>query len=183
MPYNDAFRVLFEELKWHSASKLCMMMSFMKWFINYCILSGIVSDNVVVHSFLCIDAFSCSQIIRRWHTFLKKLLFNYVYVVVWSEMQMICIWSRWCHCHLIISGFIKIQICFTFLVLAYSGCPGKEAIKWMYSYVYITVFLPWTMNLLWKWIELKMRNFEVKSSSGIVIIASQECCSWPCYNI
>jgi len=27
------------------------------------------SDNVVVHSFLCIDTFSCSQIIRRWHTF------------------------------------------------------------------------------------------------------------------
>jgi len=21
----------------------------------------------------------------------------------WSEVQMICIWSGWCHCHLIIS--------------------------------------------------------------------------------
>jgi len=25
----------------------------------------------------------------------------------------------------------KIQIGFTFLVLAYPGCPGKEAIKWL----------------------------------------------------
>jgi len=37
-----------------------------------------------------------------------------------------------CHCHPIISCFIKIQITLTFLVLAYSGCPGKEAIKWVF---------------------------------------------------
>ena len=29
---------------------------------------------------------------------------------VWSEVQMICIWSRWCHCHPIICCFINIQI-------------------------------------------------------------------------
>ena len=28
---------------------------------------------------------------------------------VWDEMQMICIWSSWCHCQRIISYFIKIQ--------------------------------------------------------------------------
>jgi len=28
---------------------------------------------------------------------------------VWSEVQMICIWSRWCHCHPIISCSSKIQ--------------------------------------------------------------------------
>jgi len=28
---------------------------------------------------------------------------------VWSEVQMICIWSSWCHCHPIISCFIRIQ--------------------------------------------------------------------------
>jgi len=32
-------------------------------------------------------------------------------------------------CHPIISYFIKIQIGLTFLVLAYSDCPGKEAVK------------------------------------------------------
>jgi len=31
------------------------------------------------------------------------------WLCVWSELQMICIWSSWCHCHPIISCFIKIQ--------------------------------------------------------------------------
>jgi len=50
---------------------------------------------------------------------------------VWSELQMICIWSSWCRCHPIISCFIKIHISLTILVPAYPGCPGKEAIKWV----------------------------------------------------
>ena len=29
---------------------------------------------------------------------------------VWSEVQMICISSSWCHCHLVISCFIKIRL-------------------------------------------------------------------------
>jgi len=48
---------------------------------------------------------------------------------VWSKVKMICIWPSWCHCHTIISCFIKIQIGLIFLVPAYPGCPGKEAIK------------------------------------------------------
>ena len=48
---------------------------------------------------------------------------------VWSKVQMICIWFSWCH--LIIYCFIRIQMCLTFLVPAYRGCPGKEAIKWV----------------------------------------------------
>ena len=44
---------------------------------------------------------------------------------VWSEMQMICMWSSWCYCH----PFIKIQIGLTFLAPVYPGCTGKEAIK------------------------------------------------------
>jgi len=46
---------------------------------------------------------------------------------VCSEVQMICIWSSWCHCHPIISCLIKIQIGLTFVVPAYPSCPGKEA--------------------------------------------------------
>jgi len=52
-----------------------------------------------------------------------------VWFYVWNEMQMICIWSICCHCHPIISCFIKIQIGLTFLVPAYPGCPGKEAVR------------------------------------------------------
>jgi len=33
--------------------------------------------------------------------------------------------------NLIISCLVSIQIDFTFLVQAYPGCPGKEAVKWM----------------------------------------------------
>jgi len=46
---------------------------------------------------------------------------------VWSEVHLICTWSNWRHCHLIIPCFIKIQNGLTFLVPAYPGCPGKEA--------------------------------------------------------
>jgi len=35
---------------------------------------------------------------------------------------------------LTVSCSSKIQIGFTFLVPAYPGCPGKEAIKWLYVY-------------------------------------------------
>jgi len=50
---------------------------------------------------------------------------------VWNEVQMICIWSSYCHCHPIISCLIKIQAGLTFLVLAYPSCPGKESVKWL----------------------------------------------------
>jgi len=45
---------------------------------------------------------------------------------------MVCILSSWCHCHPIISFFIKIQIVLTFLVPSYPDCPGKEAVKWVF---------------------------------------------------
>ena len=48
---------------------------------------------------------------------------------VWSEVKMICVLSSWCHCHPITSCFVKIQLDLTFLVLAYPGCPRRDAIK------------------------------------------------------
>jgi len=52
-----------------------------------------------------------------------------VWLPVWSEVQMICIWSSWCQRHPIISYIIKIQNGSAFLVQAYTGCPGKEAME------------------------------------------------------
>jgi len=49
---------------------------------------------------------------------------------VWTEVQMICIWSSWCRCHPIISCSNKIQNSLTFLVPAYPGWIEQEAIKW-----------------------------------------------------
>jgi len=64
---------------------------------------------------------------QRGHPACKKLSDELlVSLSAWSEVQMICIWSSWCHCYPIISCFIKIQIGLTFLVLAYPGCPRKE---------------------------------------------------------
>jgi len=31
-------------------------------------------------------------------------------LTVWSDVQVISVRSRWCHCHLIVSCFLKIQI-------------------------------------------------------------------------
>jgi len=42
---------------------------------------------------------------------------------------------------LTVSCFSKIQIAFTFLVPAYPGCPGKEAVKWVLLFSGIRYFL------------------------------------------
>ena len=42
---------------------------------------------------------------------------------------------------LTISCFSKIQIGLTFLVPAHPGSPGKKAVKWVYVYVCLSVFI------------------------------------------
>jgi len=55
-----------------------------------------------------------------------------VWLPVWSEGHMICIWSNWYHCHPIISCLIKIHNGFIFLVLVgLSILPRKRCIKWV----------------------------------------------------
>jgi len=63
---------------------------------------------------------------------------------VWSEVQMICMWSSWCHCHPIISCSSKIRIglTLTFRLPSYPGCPGKRAIKWVYVCPYMHTTSP-----------------------------------------
>ena len=52
-------------------------------------------------------------------------IIHYVILVsAWSKVQVICIWSTWCHCHPIVFCLIKIQSGLTFLMPAYPGCPG-----------------------------------------------------------
>jgi len=47
----------------------------------------------------------------------------WVWLFVYSKVQMICIWPTWCHCHTIISRFIKIHIGF---YLSGAGLPRLE---------------------------------------------------------
>ena len=54
-----------------------------------------------------------------------------VLLSVWSEVQIVCIWSSWCHCHpktpLSLASFkSRFQTCFTFRV---PGCPGKRPLN------------------------------------------------------
>jgi len=54
------------------------------------------------------------------HLACKKLTDDVLaWLSVCSKVQMICTWSNQCHCHPIISRFIKIQSGVTFLVPAY----------------------------------------------------------------
>jgi len=69
---------------------------------------------------------------QEGHPACKKLSGEVLaWLSVWSEVQMICIWSSWCHCHPVISCFIKIENGLTFLVLAYPDFPGEKAIRWV----------------------------------------------------
>jgi len=57
---------------------------------------------------------------------------------------------------LTVSCSSKIQIGFTFLVPAYPGCPGKEAIKW----------------LCWLYLTLALDGLEFDDFEKIVLISS-----------
>jgi len=97
--------------------------------------SRVMITNVLPHFlwntvYIAFSALTLSVGHHEEHLACKKLSDKVLaWLSVWIEMQMICIWSSWCHCHPVINCFIKIRICLTFLVLAYPGFPGKEAIK------------------------------------------------------
>jgi len=56
------------------------------------------------------NALSLSVGHQEEHPACKKLSDELLaWLSVRSKVQMICIWSSWCHCHPIISCFIKIQ--------------------------------------------------------------------------
>ena len=62
--------------------------------------------------------------------------------------DLICTWFSWCHCHAIISCFIKSRIAFTFVVPAYPDCPGKEAVKQMFVSLFLAPVLFLAVKLL-----------------------------------
>jgi len=50
---------------------------------------------------------------------------------VCSEVQMICMWSSWCHCHPPSLALWKSRMVLPFWYTGLPDCPGKEAIKWV----------------------------------------------------
>ena len=70
------------------------------------------------------------------YTISKQLLYANIdrihrCISIWSDMQMICVWSSWCYCHHVISCVTEIHVGLVFLVPAYPGCPEFEAVKWV----------------------------------------------------
>jgi len=66
---------------------------------------------------------------------------------VWSKVQMICIWSSWCHCHPIICCFIKIQKGFTYLLLTYPGCPVVQEKRPLNGCLFVTSLITVTAQI------------------------------------
>jgi len=86
---------------------------------------------------IAFNALSLLVGLQEEHPACKKLSDELLaWLSVFSEVQMICIWSSWCHCHPIICCFIKIQIGLTYLVMAYPVCRAKQAVKRVYITTY-----------------------------------------------
>jgi len=84
---------------------------------------------------LCTVAFSALILLvvhQEEHPACKKLSAEVLAkLTVWSKVQIICIWSSWCHHHPIVFRCIKIRTGLTMLVPRYPDCHGKEAVKSM----------------------------------------------------
>ena len=83
--------------------------------------------------FLCVlpsVLWHCWLVVRKSIWPVKKFSDDVlVWLSLWSEVQIVCIWSSWCHCHPKTPASFKSRLVITFLVSAYQGCPGKEAVK------------------------------------------------------
>jgi len=75
---------------------------------------------------------------------------------VWSKVQMICIWTSWCHCYPIISCFIKIQNGLTFLVPAYVQPQQSTFFHWV-------SFVQFAFSALTSWVGIRKSIRSVKN--------------------
>ena len=119
------------ELVWCACLWVCILVPPGKydWTIRVWRRCGLMS-NYFDHLLLLVPSLLVGR--QEEHLACKKLSDEVLtWLSVWSDVQMICMWSSFCCCHLIISCFIKIKIGLTFLVLGYPGCPRTEAIKWL----------------------------------------------------
>jgi len=74
------------------------------------------------------------------HAACKKLSDGVLaWLSVYSEVQMIWIWSCWCHCH----PTKQNSDWFYHSDAVYPGCPGKEAVKQLSALLYLIVVIGW----------------------------------------
>jgi len=57
-------------------------------------------------------------------------------------------------------ALLKSRMVFTFLVPAYPGCPGEEAIKWVFVWLVCNRGLIWVVDRssVWRWLELCIKT-------------------------
>jgi len=120
----------------------CLFCKSVKSFCHYWYHKGSSASSIrglVVHeekmraghwleSVICVSFSDLTLLVghQEEHLACKKLSGQVLaWLSLWSKLQMICMWSSWCHCHLIISCFVKVWMGLTFLVWAYPG-PGKR---------------------------------------------------------
>ena len=90
-------RLLFEEIRYFVLSLLTDFNSFCRYCALYALT--LLVGHQEEHS-------ACKKLVMRcWHGYLSG-----------ARVRMICIWSSWCHCHPIISCFIKIHSGLAFLL-------------------------------------------------------------------
>jgi len=87
---------------------------------------------IFLHHFLCfcLQCFDTVGSASEEHPACKKLSDEVLaWLSVWSKLQMVCIWSSWCHFHPVICCFIKTQIALTLLVPAYQVVLEKRPLN------------------------------------------------------
>ena len=98
-----------------------------------CETGAIIIIEVVSCLFTGCVAFSALTLLvgrKEGHPACKKLSGGVLaWLSVWNEVQ--AAYAQLMPLPLTVSCSSKIQIGFTFLVPAYPGCPGKEAVKWL----------------------------------------------------
>jgi len=113
--------------------------------VSFCFVYWLLNDSY------CLQCFATCLSIRNSIPPVKKLTDKMMaWLSVWSEVQMICIWSSWCPCHPIIFCFIKVQVSLAFLMLAYPGCGGKEGIKQVSEWKLFKYYHLKTVNCLFR---------------------------------
>ena len=92
----------------------------------------VIKHFLLFYTVLTVYAFSALMLLvgrQEGHLACKKLSGEVLaWLSVWSEVQT-CIMAQLMPLPLTVSCFSKIQIGFTFLVLAHPGSPGQRAVK------------------------------------------------------
>jgi len=93
-------------------------------------------------------------------------------VSVWSEVEVICIWPSWCHCHPIVSCFIKTQIGLSFLMWAAQVVLEKKRPLNMS----VCLQLPCQWHLFEAWFCLVSLSV-ISDQNGIKVLVNITCCT------